>query len=383
MRQPTLILLECQPRRSSAGPRVPLLWRHHAGEIAEALSPLELVQVADAEEAEEAAWDAAVLGFGRIVAVGGPRVAHGLVNGIMRLTEGHRRRMKVGFLTLGRPGAWERTAGLPTALTRQLEILAAGHTLPYDIGRIECLNAAGQPTASHFLLGASCGALGNSASDLSAAPLRAAQVVAGALSTLGRSLFGRMPSVSLQVDGHEVYRGPWALAMVMGGTHYPVFGQTAPGANPSDGAMDVVWIPAPDPIRLAGHALSLWINSRFNLEGFPMPPRCTGTEVRVIPLGEPVGRGYAIEADGVPIGSLPAKMQVIPRTFPVIVEAVAARLRERTRMTAEIRGATLAGAGGWRREGLRRIGIGSLLFAIPHRRVRVRRPQPPWASESR
>jgi diacylglycerol kinase (ATP) len=378
MRQPTLVLLECQPRRSTAGPRVPLLWRHHAAEIAEALSPLELVQVAGADEAEEAAWDAAVLGFGRIVAVGGPRVAHGLVNGLMRLTEGHRRRMKVGFLNLGRPGAWERTAGLPSALARQLEILAAGHTLPYDVGRVECADRDGAPVARHFLLGAACGALGNSGSDWAPAPLRMAHLAGSMLGVLGRSLVGRMPAVAIEVDGREVYRGPWALTMVMGCSHYPVFGHTAPDANPSDGSLDVMWMPAPDPVRLVGHALSLWINGRVgSTEGLPTPPRCTGAEVRVTPLD--LGPSHLIEADGVPIGRLPATIQVIPRTFPMIVETMAARMRERTRVTAELQGAALAG--GLRRVGLRRIGFGRM-SVTPRRRVRVR-PFQPWASDSR
>ena len=380
MRQTTLILLECRSGAAGSAARVPLLWRHHAAEIAAALSPLELVQVADAEEAEQAAWDAAVLGFGRIVAVGGPRVAHGLVNGIMRLTEGHRQRMKIGFLTLGHRGAWSRTAGLPSSLARQLEVLAAGHTLPYDIGRVDCVDAQGRPVKRHFLLGAACGPLGVSWSDTGPAPLRAARAALGLLGAGARCLLGRMPRVTLEVDGREVYRGPWALAMVMGGSHYPLLGQTAPDANPSDGALDVVWIPAPDPVRLAGHMAGLWLSATLEAEAhLPGPPRCRGSEVRMLPLaGSPAG-AQAIEADGVRIGVLPATVQVLPRTFPVIVEAIAKRLRERTRAAAELPQGVLAG--GLRRVGLRRSAMRRAMLA-GRGRPRARRLQP-WASASR
>jgi diacylglycerol kinase family enzyme len=377
MRQTTLILLECQSRAGGAAPRVPLLWRHHAAEIAEALSPLELVQVADAEEAEQAAWDAAVLGFGRIVAVGGPRVAHGLVNGIMRLTEGHRRRMKIGFLSLGHAGAWAHAAGLPSGLARQLEVLAAGNTLPYDIGQVDCQDTQGRPVKRYFLLGAACGPLGVSWSDTGPMPLRMALAAAGLLAAGGRSLLGRMPRVALEVDGREVYRGPWALAMIMGGTHYPLLGQTAPDANPSDGALDVVWIPAPDPVRLAGHTASLWLSAKVNAKAqLPGPPRCRGGTVRIVPLEGAPAQG--IEADGVAIGVLPATVQVVPRTFPVIVEAIAERLRERSRATAELHRGVLAGS--LRRVGLRREAMERSMIGA--RRRRTRRFQP-WASASR
>ncbi len=366
MRQTTLILLECRSRHSSAVPRVPLLWRHYAGEIAEALSPLELVQVAGPEEAEAAAFDAAVLGFSRIVAVGGSAVAHGLVNGIMRLAEGHRRRMKIGFLSLGQRGPWARTVGLPSALTRQLEILAAGHTLPYDVGRLECRDAAGAAVTRYFLLGAACGPLSASWSLTVMPPLRLARIAGSLVGAGARCLTGRTPQVALEVDGAEVYRGPWALGLVMGGRHYPLFGETAPEANPSDGTLDVAWIPAASIAGMAGRALGLWLGS----DVLPEPPRCQGSEIRIMPLAGPEMRLQSIEADGVPAGFLPATVRVVPRTLPVIVEAVAARLRERTRVAAEMPAAAFAG--GLRAAGLRKTSL---------RRARWRRQV--WASESR
>jgi len=349
MRQTTLILLECRSRESGAAPRVPLLWRHYAAEIAEALSPLELVQVEGPDEAEAAAFDAAVLGFSRIVAVGGSAVANGLVNGIMRLAEGHRRRMQIGFLCLGQRSPWARTVGQPSALARQLEILAAGHTLPYDVGHVECRSAAGdgKAAARHFLLGAACGPL-SAAWPLAARPaLRLARMAGSLLGAGGRCLAGHAPQVALEVDGREVYRGPWALGLVMGGRHYPLFGETAPEANPSDGTLDVAWIPAASVWDLAGRALGLWVGGDL----LPAPSRCQGSRIRIVPLGEADG-AQTIEADGVPVGFLPASVRVVPRTLPIIVEAVAARMRERTRRASELPDAVLAG--GLRAVGLRR-----------------------------
>jgi len=378
MRQTTLILLECRPRDTHTGPRVPLLWRHHATEIAAALSPLELVQVAGPEEAEDAAYDAAIVGFSRIVAVGSSAVVHGLVNGAMRLAEGHRRRMKIGFLSLGPRGPWARTVGLPSALARRLEILAAGHTLPYDVGRVECQRPAdatgsGKTVSRHFLLGAACGPLSASLDLGDLPPLRLARIASSVIEAGGRCLAGNSPQVSLEVDGTEVFRGPWALGLVMGGRHYPFFGETAPNANPSDGTLDVAWVPAVSMLGMAGRALGLWLGGEI----FPQPSRCQGNEIHIVPLGE--GAPQAIAADGVPIGFLPATVQVLPRTLPVIVESVAARVRERSRAAAELHPAALAG--GLRAVGLRKVNLSGALGKIGLRR-KLRWRRQPWAPDS-
>ncbi len=375
MRQTTLILLECRPRETLAGPRVPLLWRHHASEIAAALSPLELVQVAGPEEAEDAAYDAAILGFSRIVAVGSTAVVHGLVNGAMRLAEGHRRRMKIGFLSLGPRGPWARTVGLPSALARRLEILAAGHTLPYDVGRVECRSPAGGATDSttvsrHFLLGAACGPLSASWDLGDLPPLRLARIAGSLIEASGRCLAGSAPQVALEVDGTEVYRGPWALGLVMGGRHYPFLGETAPQANPSDGTLDVAWVPAASMLGMAGRALGLWLGGEI----LPQPSRCQGHEIRIVPLGE--GAPQTIAADGVPIGFLPATVQVLPHTLPVIVESVAARVRERSRAAAELGPAAFAG-------GLRAVGLRKMSVSLHGLRRKLRWRRQPWAPDSR
>jgi diacylglycerol kinase family enzyme len=353
MRQPSLILLECRPRRGTAAPRVPLLWRHHATEIADALSPLELVQVAGPEEAEEAAMDGAVLGFTRIVSVGGPSVAHGLVNGIMRLAEGHRRRMKIGFLSL-MPRPWLPSLGGPDVLARQLDILAAGHTLPFDVGRLECVHPeSGRPTVRHFLSSAACGALGPvwppvptaaGAPSLALAlpsPSALARLTGGLLAAGGQSASHGAAPVSLRIDGVEVFRGPWALGWVLVARRYPLLGTWGPADAESDGvraesALDATWIPADSLAGFTKHTAGQWLRGALP----QAPPRHLGSELHIEPLE---GTIQNIVADGVPAGRLPAVLRVVPRALPVMVESVAARLRERTSVLARLRDAALAG----------------------------------------
>lgn len=177
------------------------------------------------------------------------------------------------------------------------------------------------------------------------------------------------------MDGTEVYRGSWALGLVMGARRDPFLDNAAPQANNSTGALNVAWVPAASVFGMAGRALGYWLGSEL----FPQPSRCLGNKIRIVPLGE--GAPQAIEADGVPIGYLPATVRVLPRTLPVIVESVAARVRERSRAMAEIQAGALAG--GLRSVGLRAEDIGnrSLSLRAMRRRLRVRRQ--PWAPDSR
>ena len=111
-------------------------WARWEPAILRRLSPVELMVAEGPDEAEQAAWNASMGGFGRLVVVGDLLTAHGVVNGVMRLAEGHRRALKIGFLSLVAPDPWCRSLNLPARIDRQLEILGAAHVLPYDVGRI-------------------------------------------------------------------------------------------------------------------------------------------------------------------------------------------------------------------------------------------------------
>jgi hypothetical protein len=130
----------------------------------------------------------------------------------------------------------------------------------------------------------------------------------------------------------------------------------------------VAWIPAATVLGMAGRALGLWLGGEL----FPAPSRCQGQEIRIVPLGE--GAPQTIEADGVPVGYLPATVRVLPRTLPVIVESVAARVRERSRAAAELRPAALAGS-------LRAVGLRRMSLSLHALRRKLRRQ--PWAPDSR
>lgn len=321
----TVIVLQAAPGVARFRRR----WERWEPSVLRRLGPVELVAAEGAAQAEQAAHEAALSGFRRLIVAGDLLTAHGVVNGLMRLAESHRRAIKVGFLSLAAPDVWCRALGLPADIERQLEILSAAHVVPYDVGRLECLAADGQPLIRHFLTGAALGRAG--AAD------RPADVwlrpVTMAIVGLRDHLRNRFPDVRLICDDGEVYRGPWLLGWAMQSSRYPGAGEVAPAANPADGALEVRWIGGRGPgtvASLAGLAC-----------GWPVGLRAAST--RELHLDVDSGT-IAVEADGVPLGRAPVRIAAVPRTLPVIVEAVASRLREKQKaLLEEARGAALAG----------------------------------------
>ncbi|HEX7926456.1 MAG TPA: diacylglycerol kinase family protein [bacterium] len=308
----TLIVVNAEARNVRTG----LRWARLEADAMRRLAPAELEIVDSPADAEQVAWNAAMAGYGRLVVVGDLATASAFVNGVMRLAESHRRNLKLGFLSLGRPDAWCRALGIPVDPQRQLDVLCAGNVLPYDAGRVECVDADGAPVTRHFVSGVA---------------LWPTMPRAGA------------PAIetTLTSDGEILHRGTCYAAFAMQSPHYPGLGLVSPQANPSDGALDVAWVEVNGMAALASSlALSL-LRVPVGLS------HRTAQEVRWSSADPLIG----VHADGELIGRLPAVISVMPRTLPVIVEAIGSRLREKQKaLMKELGGTALAS----RYEGLER-----------------------------
>jgi diacylglycerol kinase (ATP) len=327
----TLILLDpsARGRRTGAG------WALRQSQVLRRLAPAEVAVVRGAGEAEHAAWHGALGGFGRLIAVGDSATAFGLVNGVMRLAENHRRALKLGCLSLGRPGPWSRSLELPTALERQLDVLAAGHTLPLDVGCVLCGDDSGRPATRYFVSGAVLGLGAGLHPTGRPGPLGALHTLAALAAGLRRHALGRLPRVRLTVEGRVLHEGPWLWGAAMLGRHYPLLGALAPQAHLSDGALELCWFGGGNPWGDLGRLGALLLRPRGAASAW-----VKAGELRL----EALSGAPALEADGIALGRLPASVTVLPRALPVIVEAVAARLRGRTQAAlAEAQGAALAG----------------------------------------
>ena len=297
MAQSTLIVVNRRARNVRLAGR----WLRRQSEALERLAPAELALLDSPEEAELAAFEGAQAGYGRLVVVGDLATASGFVNGLMRLAESHRRALRVGFLSLGRHNGWCEALALPADVGRQLDILSAGNVLPYDVGRVDCVDAEGKTTTRHFLAGV--------------------------------ALEGSTGDTTLTCDDTVAHAGQWTLGYAMLTGRYPGAGTIAPEANPSDGLLDVAWI-ASTGARAALAKLTTTLHLPSGLA------RERAREVRI----ECPGFRVPVRVDGIAAGQLPATVTVLPRALPVIVEPIASRLREKQKkMVTEMQGAALAG----------------------------------------
>ncbi len=317
MREATEIILNPKGNQGLDGRR----WMAAQRQCLRELAPAEVSLVDSPEEAAQTARQSALKGYTKIISVGASATAHGVANGVMALAESHRQQIKVGFLSFARQDVWSRTLELPRHLARQLEILSAGHTLPYDVGRVECQHD-GDRITRHFLAGASIGVTGQLQREWRDAGHSLLESLPRMAAALREAAASGSPRLRLEQRGVVLYEGPCALAMLMGGRYHPAFGQIAPQANPSDGLLDVACMDAANSValllKLAGMLLT------------PLRRKVTRMDwrhadhVRAVPLRGPL----YVEADGQLVGRLPATFSVVPRALETIVAPVAVKLHK-------------------------------------------------------
>lgn len=181
------------------------------------LAPVEVTLVESTEEAAQAARKSALKGYRKIVSAGDGDTAHGVVNGLMGLAESHRRQIKIGFLCFTHPHHWSRTLGLPRDLSRQLEILSAGHTLPFDVGRVDCRDTAGERVSQHFLNGVWFGVLGGIREAWNNPDSNLLNGLPRLTKRLRNAVSPAASRIRLESQGLVLHDGPCSQVMVMGG----------------------------------------------------------------------------------------------------------------------------------------------------------------------
>ncbi len=317
--------------------RMGRVWQGCQRDLLRRLAPVEVTLAENAEEAREAVRLSALKGFGRIICVGESRTAHGVVNGLMSLAESHRRSIGLGFLSIIRQEDWSRTLGFPREMERQIEILSAGHTMPFDVGRVNYFTVAGEPATRHFLNGAGFGFAPRLRHEIGSRGGQAGRAWLGVARAFGDLLANRAPSVRLEGDNGLLYSGPCPLGLVMGGRFYAALGEIAPEASPTDGALDALWVPSPSTWKMLAQLAGLAARRRKGLSALA---RARARSIHASSLDGPV----YLEADGEPLGRLPATFAIEPRALQIIVPEVGARLKKpRFAPLPELKGGNLAG----------------------------------------
>ena len=256
---------------------------------------------------------AAEAGEHTVVAVGGDGTVNEVINGLVDPTTGlpaGEGTTRLGLVMRGTGCDTIRTYGISKRVDRALDVVATGRERPIDIGRLRCLDAAGNETCRLFANAASCGMTGNVAERANAAGNRFGGTPGFLIATVQAFSDWTNTTMTVTLDGVDrVMRGNSVICAngrYLGGGIKP-----APDALPDDGLFDVVLIGDVGKADLIRNVHRLYLGT---LEKHPRVEVVRARTVRVTPE-----RRLPLECDGELPGFAPADFDVLPGAVRLLV----------------------------------------------------------------
>lgn len=257
--------------------------------------------------AVELAREAVKKGYRRVVSVGGDGTINEVVNGLY--DSGGIGEVELGIISTGTGGDYGRTIGLPRTYPEMCRSLLNPRRRKVDLGVVE-YTRDGAPVRRLFVNFAGLGfdaeivrrttqqfkSLGSTPSYLM-----------GLLTTL---VCYRNKKVTLAIDGETVEKE--VCTVIMNNGRYGGGGMlTAPGADLSDGLLDVLVIGDLDKIDL------LWSLPRIYRGTHLTHPKVSLRKAKEVTIrsAQPVH----LQADGELLGELPATFRILPSALNIVV----------------------------------------------------------------
>jgi YegS/Rv2252/BmrU family lipid kinase len=260
-------------------------------------------------DAERIAREGVRAGIERIVIAGGDGTTSEVVSGLLGAELGDY--AEVAPLPLGTGGDLMRTLEVPRQLDRALEGIAAGGSRKVDAGRISFRDRDGGERTTHFLNVTSFGVSGL----ITELVNRTTKAFGGRVSFLAGTLRGlaryRPEEVRIRVQGELVHEGPLVLGTAANGRFFGGGMQVAPRAEPADGLFDVVVIPGFSKARLLRELPRIYRGTHLEV------PEVSFHRGQCIEAEAAPGRVW-VEIDGEPLGTLPARIEVLPAAISVL-----------------------------------------------------------------
>ena len=305
MAQRTLVIVNPRSRNGATGRRWPALEAH----VRSALGPVEVEMTRGPRDAERLAREAVRAGIERLLIAGGDGTLSEVVSGLCGA--GLAGYAELGVLPLGTGSDYARSLGVPRDFAAALACIAAGTTRRVDAGRVRFRGIRGEERVACFANVASFGISGMVDEIVSRTPRilgRSAAFLIGALRAILRY---RSERVMLRVDGELIHDAELVLATA---AHRRWFGagmQVAPEARLDDGLLDVVVVR-----RLSRPALLAKLPKIY--AGTHLQDPAVGVwRGKVVEADAPPGR-VPLELDGEALGTLPARIEVLPEVLRVI-----------------------------------------------------------------
>lgn len=247
--------------------------------------------------------DAVRNGCRRVLVVGGDGSLSEAVNGLFLQDAVAPKAVALALLPVGTGNDWARSHGLPRGLEAAIDLAVSGTPRPHDAGVIE-FGATGQRRWFVNVAGT-----GFDAAVVERMPSRRFGRLAYLIGLL-RGLSAYQPlALKLKVERHsETVEVLVAFACI--GTTCGGGMKIAPAARDDDGLLDVVLIRYLKPLQILRDIRRLFDGS------IASHPKVSCWQTTGIALESPVR--IAVEADGEPVGRLPASFRIVPEALRVV-----------------------------------------------------------------
>jgi YegS/Rv2252/BmrU family lipid kinase len=260
-------------------------------------------------DAERIAREGVRAGIERIVVAGGDGTTSEVVSGLLGADLGGY--AEVALLPLGTGGDLMKTLEIPRQLDRALEAVAAGGARKLDAGRVRYTDRSGCQRTAHFLNVTSFGVSGL----ITELVNRATKAFGGRVSFLLGTVRGitryRPEKVRIRVEGELVHDGPLVLGTAANGRFFGGGMQVAPRAEPGDGLFDAVVVPGFSRTRLLRELPRIYRGTHLDV------PEVSLHRGQFIEAEAAPGKLW-VEIDGEPLGTLPARIEVLPGAISVL-----------------------------------------------------------------
>ena len=301
----TLVIVNPQSRGGATGRR----WVDVERRLWDALGPLEIEATRGPRDAGRIAQEGVRAGVERLVVAGGDGTLSEVVTGL--LGAGLAGDAQIGLLPLGTGGDFARTLGIPRDMDGAIATLATVTPRVVDAGRVRFRDPSGREDRSWFLNATSFGVSGLVVDLVNRAPKALGGRVSFLIGTLRALARYRCPSVTLRLDDELVFEGPLVLAALANGQYFGGGMRVAPGARLDDGLFDLVVVPELGKARLLAKLPTIYRGEHLK------DPATQLHRGRVLEAEASAGVAR-LDVDGEPLGTLPARIEILPGAVTLI-----------------------------------------------------------------
>lgn len=254
-------------------------------------------------------------GYDTVLAVGGDGIIHEVANGLMDIRPSAR--PALGIVPVGSGNDYARTIGMPE-VSRDADMapLLSCERTPVDVGRLELARSDGSISIEHFVQTFSFGmdaqiALGTygirRATGLKGSPL----YLLSGMRALGGAY--RDYPVMVSIDGAPAERMRTVTFAIQIGATYGSGFRICPGADPTDGMLDICYVSGP---MSRAHALPLLLSAKLGRH--VGDPRTHLARCRAVTLTFEGDEPYPAQADGERIEAARIAAGILPGALTVL-----------------------------------------------------------------